>query len=273
MTEKRAKQTAYSEQQALMLDEASRRHKAAKIASVLEHFLGRDSLSGLRLLDIGCSGGIVASELHKRGATVIGADIDVPGLVKAQASYGDQVSFVCTDGEQLPFADGSIDVVVLNHVYEHVVDHRLLAAEVARVLAPQGVAYLGLGNRLGIMEPHYRLPFLSWLPRPLAHRYVRASGRAGSYHERFLTRRGLRRLFGHLDLWDYTLPVLASPQVFAAADVVPGPVRRSPAWLLSSLVPLIPTYVWVGTHGGRVPLGPPVAVPPRHLPRRRPASG
>jgi len=268
MTEKRAKQVAYSEQQALMLDETSRRQKAGKIASVLEHFLGRDSLSGLRLLDVGCSGGIVASELHKRGATVIGADIDVPGLAKAQARYGDQVSFLCTDGERLPIADASVDVVVVNHIYEHVVDHRQLAAEVRRVLAPRGVAYLGLGNRLGVMEPHYRLPFLSWLPRPLAHRYVRALGRADRYHERFLTRPNLRRLFGDLDVWDYTLAVLASPQRFAAGDVVPGPAGRLPAWLLSALLPLVPTYIWVGTRAGLAPQGPPVPVPPRHLPRR-----
>jgi SAM-dependent methyltransferase len=267
MSEKRAKQVAYSEQQALMLDETSRRRKAAKIASVLEHFLARDSLRGLRLLDIGCSGGIVANELHERGAMVIGADIDVPGLAGAQARYGDRVSFLCTDGERLPLATGTVDVVVLNHIYEHVVDPEVLAAEVARVLAPNGVAYLGLGNRLGVMEPHYRLPFLSWLPRPLAHRYVRAFGRAGRYHERFRTRRGLRRLFGALDIWDYTLPVLADPHRFGAREEVPGMVSRSPAAVLAAMVPLIPTYIWIGTHGKLVPLGPPAAIPPRHLPR------
>jgi SAM-dependent methyltransferase len=268
MGEKRDRQVAYSEQQALMLDETSRRRKAGKVASVLEHFLARDSLKGLRLLDIGCSGGIVASELHERGATVIGADIDVPGLAKAQARYGARVGFLCADAEQLPVATGTVDIVVLNHIYEHVVDPEALAAEVARVLAPRGVAYLGLGNRLGVIEPHYRLPFLSWLPRALAHRYVRASGRADSYHERFLTRPGLRRLFGALDIWDYTLPVLADPQRFGADDVVPGLVSRLPAGGLHAMVPLIPTYVWIGTHGGLVPLGPPVAIPPSHLPRR-----
>jgi SAM-dependent methyltransferase len=270
MSEKRDKQVAYSEQQALMLDETSRRRKAGKIASVLEHFLARDSLSGLRLLDIGCSGGIVASELSKRGATVIGVDIDVPGLTKAHARYGDSISFLCSDAEQLPIATGTVDVVVLNHIYEHVVNPGALAAEVARVLAPKGIAYLGLGNRLGVMEPHYRLPFLSWLPRPLAHRYVRALGRAGSYHERFLTRRGLRHLFGALDIWDYTLPVLANPQQFGAGDVVPRPVSRSPAVVLSAMVPLIPTYIWIGTCGELVPLGTRLAIAPRHLPRRSP---
>ena len=267
MNEKREKQLAYSERQALMLDESSRRAKAGKIASVLEHFLGRISLSGLTLLDIGCSGGIVANELHKRGASVIGVDIDIPGLTRARARYGDTVSFLCTDGERLPVASGSVDVVVLNHIYEHVVDPWTLAAEVARVLAPHGAAYLGLGNRLGVIEPHYRLPFLSWLPRPLAHRYVRASGRADSYYERFLTRPSLRRLFGALDVWDYTLPVLAEPKRFGASDAVPGPVSRLPAAALRAMVPLVPIYIWIGTRGGLEPLGSPVAIPPVHLPR------
>lgn len=268
----RERQLAYSQRQALMLDEQSRRIKAGKIASVVEHFLGRDSLDGLRLLDVGCSGGIIANELRQRGAAVIGVDIDVPGLAKARARYGEEISFIRTVGERLPFADGSMDVVVLNHVYEHAVDPWLLAAEVARVLAPTGVAYLGLGNRLAVIEPHCKLPFLSWLPRPLAHRYVRAFGRADSYYERFLTRPNLRRLFGALDVWEYTLPVLVEPARFGADDVVPGVASRLPVPLLRALLPLIPTYVWVGTHGGLEPQGPPLAAPPLHLPRRAPGT-
>ena len=66
--------------------------------------------------------------------------------------------------------------MVLNHIYEHVVDPDAVLREIRRVLAPDGVVYLGLANRLGVVEPHYRLPFLSWLPHgPLADRYVRAS--------------------------------------------------------------------------------------------------
>jgi 2-polyprenyl-3-methyl-5-hydroxy-6-metoxy-1,4-benzoquinol methylase len=92
----------------------------------------------MRLLDIGCSCGIVDSELHERGTTVIGAEIDVPGLAKAQARYGDRVGFLCADAEQLPVATWTVDVVVLNHIYEHVVDPETLATEVARVWRPGG---------------------------------------------------------------------------------------------------------------------------------------
>src|SRR5262245_37166561 len=97
MAQPRARQDAYSDQQALMLDTASRVQKAAKMIAVIEHFLGRDDFAGLRVLDVGCSGGIVASEFAARDAQVFGIDIDVPGVTKAAANYGDRVDFALGD--------------------------------------------------------------------------------------------------------------------------------------------------------------------------------
>lgn len=254
--ETRQPQLAYSDGQALMLDEGSRRSKAAKMAAVIQHFLGRASLDGLTVLDVGCSGGIVADELHQRGAQVVGLDIDVPGLAKAHDRFAASASFLCADSQRMPLADASVDVIVCNHVYEHVVDPVQVFAELRRVVKPDGMLYLGLGNRLGIVEPHYRLPFLSWLPRPLAHAYVRASGRADHYHEALTTRRGLRRLCRGLHLWDYTYAVLTDPVTFAAGDVVPGWVSKVPASVLKATRPLVPTYLWVATVRPVTPKGP-----------------
>jgi SAM-dependent methyltransferase len=238
-----------------MLDETSRRPKAAKIASVVQQFLGVPTLEGRTVVDVGCSGGIIASELHSRGARVVGIDIDVPGLAKAQAEYGGKVGFLCGDSERMPFADGSVDVLVCNHVYEHVVDPERLFAELRRVVRPSGVIYLGLGNRLGVIEPHYRLPFLSWLPRSLAHRYVRATGRADHYHEAFKTRLGLKKLCAGLCVWDYTYAVLGDPTRFAASAVVPELATRIPQRVLRLALPLLPTYIWVATPRPSHPAG------------------
>ncbi len=262
----RQRQLAYSEGQALMLDEQSRRRKARKMAAVVGHFLGRDDLSGLVVLDVGCSGGIVADELSRLGARVVGVDIDEPGIGKAVQAYGDHIAFALADSEQLPLADGSVDVVICNHVYEHVVDPHRLVAELRRIVRPEtGVLYLGLGNRLGVMEPHYRLPFLSYLPPRLADRYVRAFGRADHYHERFRTRPGLRKLFAGLHVWDYTCTVMAEPGVFGAEAEVPAAVAKLPAALLRALLPVIETYLWVATVTPVVPAGPPTAVPPSRV--------
>jgi len=263
VTEERSAQLAYSDLQGLMLDDESRRRKARKMASIVQHFLGVEDLRGLRVVDVGCSGGIVADELHAAGAEVIGLDIDRPGLTKAQGSFGRDVAFVAADSQRVPLRSGSAHVVICNHVYEHVVDAEALFGELRRIVRPGGVLYLGLGNRLGVVEPHYRLPFLSWLPRRLAHRYVRATGRADHYHEAFRTRRGLQQLCAGLHVWDYTWAVVADPQRFAAGDTVPAWFRSVPDIVLRAASPLVPTYLWVATTTPRSPKGPMLDVPPR----------
>lgn len=265
MTDDRRPQLAYSQSQALMLDDASRRQKARKMAAIVQHFLGREDLAGLTVVDVGCSGGIVLDELRQAGATTIGTDIDEPGLLGAQARFGGSSRFVLADSQAAPLATASADVVICNHVYEHVVDPWELFAELRRIVRPTGVLYLGLGNRLGVMEPHYRLPFLSWLPRRLAHSYVRAAGRADHYHEAFMTRGGLRRLCRGLDVWDYTDAVLAAPERFAAGDSVPRWLARLPPLVRRAARPLIPTYLWLASPRPARPAGPELPVSPEHV--------
>jgi SAM-dependent methyltransferase len=248
-----------------MLDEASRRKKAGKIISVVKHFLGGKNLSGLIAVDVGCSTGFIAHELYKQGATVTGIDIDVPGIQRARSRFGQEgLTFLEYSGRTLPFTDASVDVLVYNHVYEHTVDPDKVMSEIRRVLAPHGIVYLGLGNRFGVVEPHYRLPFLSWVPRPLADRYVVAAGRADHYYERFKSRRGLRRMCAGLTVWDYTYSVLAEPSRFDGDDIVRGPLAKIPnaVWIVGT--PIIPTFVWIGCHSG-TPKGPALRVPPKKI--------
>ena len=282
----RERQLAYSELEPRSLDEFTRRRKARKLIAVLAHFLGRQeagprALAGLRVLDIGCSAGFICDELAAVGAEVTGVDIDAAGLRRARSRFARRARFVQGDGLALPLADATVDVVVLNHIYEHVVDADALIGEVRRVLTPDGVAYLGLGNRLGIMEPHHRLPLLSWLPPGLADRYLRATGRGEHYYERYRTRPGLCRMLRRAGLrgWDYTIPVLLTPEAFhAEADLAPAGAparllraatvsRRLPAPVRARLaraaLPVVPTYLWVATPGPRRPAGHALAAAPR----------
>ena len=254
--EERKPQLAYSALQDLTHDEEKRRRKAAKIVSVLRHFLGRDDLSGLLAVDIGSSTGYTADTLRDTGCSVIGVDIDVPGLQHASSRFGDRIDFMCADGSALPFADQSVDIVVFNHIYEHVVDPDAILAEIRRVLRYDGVVYFGFANRLGVVEPHYRLPFLSWVPRRVADRYVSLFNRADEYYEQFRTRPGLKKMCAGLQLWDYTYTVLANPVEFEATDMVPRRLEKLPPLAWHSLAPIMPTFLWVGTPGHRVPAGP-----------------
>lgn len=258
----RQPQLAYSQLQTEMQNEDGRRQKAKKIVLVSEHFLGSDDLAGVRALDIGCSTGFVSDELSLAGADVTGIDIDEPGLAKATARFGDRISFVKAAGDDIPFPDDSFDLVVLNHIYEHVVDPDAIMSEIRRVLRPDGIVYMGLVNKFGLIEPHYNLPFLSWVPKSLAHRYIRATGRADTYYETFKTRSGLLRMCQGLTVWDYTYTVLTDSKRFNAQDVVPGPLASLPGAAWKLITPVIPTFVWVGTPGTRRPAGPLTTVEP-----------
>lgn len=261
----REEQLAYSESMAKMLDERARRQKAAKIVAVVRHALGVGSLDGLSAVDVGCSAGFIADELALAGARTSGVDIDEPGLEKARARFGERVDFRLARGEDLPFDDGSVDVVVLNHIYEHVVDPEAVVADIHRVLRPGGLLYLGVGHRWQVLEPHHRLPFLSWLPQRAADRYMRLTGKGDSYYEHYYSPAGLRRLFAAYDVWDYTLPVLADPAAFSAGDNVPAWSAKVPERVLAAGLPLVPTYVWAAFKGASRPAGPALRVAPRHV--------
>jgi ubiquinone/menaquinone biosynthesis C-methylase UbiE len=265
MPSERRQQLQYSELMEKMLDEEHRRAKARKLLGVLRHFLGRSHLDGLRVADVGCSAGFIADELADAGGLTVGIDIDEPGLAKASHRFGDRVLFVLGDGERLPVADRSLDVIVFNHIYEHVVEPDAVFTELHRVLADNGALYLGLANRLGILEPHHRLPFLSYLPTPLADLYVRLSGRGDKYYERLRTRPTLRGLARGFTVWDYTLSVIREPQLFASEEVIPGPLRSMPTAALKTLMPVIPTYIWVATKDGASPAGGPLRANPEQV--------
>jgi SAM-dependent methyltransferase len=265
MATERKPQLAYSELMDKMLVEDVRRQKAHKLIAVITHFLGRDDLDGLRAIDVGCSAGFIADELSQAGARTLGVDIDVPGVQKASARFGDRTDFLCADGSRLPLPDRSIDVAVLNHIYEHVVDPDAVMADLHRVLADDGVLYLGVANRLGVVEPHYRLPFLSYLGQDSADRYMRATGKGEHYYEQLKTRPALRRMARHFAVWEYTLPVILDPARFHSGDAVHPLIRHVPEAALRGALPLIPTYLWIATKSDATPQGPPLRGGPTRL--------
>lgn len=263
----RKPQLAYSQLQYKTHDERKRRRKAAKIVTVLQHFLGREDLSGLTAIDIGCSTGYTVDTMRLTGMSVIGLDIDGPGLVHASSLFGEHAAFLCADGSKLPFADRSIDVVVFNHIYEHVVDPDSVLSEIRRVLREDGVAYFGFGNKRVLIEPHHRLPLLSWLPKAAADRYVSAFHRADDYYEQFRTKQDLIAMCADLRLWDYTYTVLSAPEEFQATDMVPARLRGTPPAVWRALDPIMPTFIWIGTPGNRRPAGAQTRQPPSPLTR------
>jgi SAM-dependent methyltransferase len=90
-----------------------------------------------RVLDIGCAGGHVREWLEK--CEYVGLDYPVT----AQSMYGTRPD-IFADGAALPFADESMDTVLLLEVLEHVGDDRAVLHEIARVLKPGGILLLSV---------------------------------------------------------------------------------------------------------------------------------
>jgi SAM-dependent methyltransferase len=161
-----------------VLDPASRRMKALKI----ERLLQLDRRPGpLRLLEVGTGSGGIAHYFGTHPSARF--EVDAVDVVDNRL-VTEGFRYVTVSDTQLPFADESFDVVLSNHVIEHVGDHAAQMRhlrELRRVMAPHGTGYLAVPNRWMLVEPHYRLPFLSWLPTRWRSPYLRAAGKGAHY--------------------------------------------------------------------------------------------
>jgi 2-polyprenyl-3-methyl-5-hydroxy-6-metoxy-1,4-benzoquinol methylase len=223
-----------------------REKKAEKVLAILRDAIG--PLEGLRLLDVGCSTGFMTRCYARHFGSAVGTDIDLPALRHAKdEATGSTLDWLLMDSQNLAFRNETFDVVTCTHIYEHVPDAEKLMAEIYRVLKPGGVCFFSAGNRFSLIEPHYRLPLLSVVPKAVAHVYLRVLGRGRYYYEKHLTLAGLRRLVGDFEIIDYTIAAVRSPERFRADDVIkPGGLKRLIALaLLRFAYALCPTYLWV----------------------------
>jgi arsenite methyltransferase len=100
---------------------------------------------GERVLDLGSGAGtdsLIAAQMVAPTGRVTGIDMTPAMLSKARAAAtqmgATNVEFVESEAEQLPFADGSFDVVVSNGVIDLIPDKDAVFAELFRVLVPGG---------------------------------------------------------------------------------------------------------------------------------------
>ncbi len=211
----RAYQHNYSSIKPSVFDSEARQKKALTLVRVCQDFLQRESLDDLCLLDVGSSSGIIDNYLADHFQNVAGIDIDKPAVSFANDNFKKpNLSFKIGDAMALEQPDNSVDVVVCSHVYEHVPDASRMFDEIYRVLRPGGFCYFSGNNRVMLMEPHYKLPLLSVLPRPLAHLYMRACGRGRFYHEKHLGYWSLKSLCDKFLLVDYSPQVISQPDKF-----------------------------------------------------------
>ena len=98
---------------------------------------------GRRVLDVGSGEGYGAAWLASKARSVLGIDIAQDAIDHATSTYAkDQLHFRVGDAMRLDAADGSVDLVVCFETIEHVSDPGRAVEEIARVLAPGGLALI-----------------------------------------------------------------------------------------------------------------------------------
>lgn len=231
------------------LDRESRRAKAAKIAALIEQ---RRPIDGAELLEIGTGAGIITSLLAER----VGDDgsvwsVDIADLRTVTQGY----QFRLVDGVELPFGDDSFDIVVSNHTIEHVGGpnaQRVHLQEIARVLRSDGVGYLASPTRWALVEPHFKVPLLSWLPAGVRTPALRLTRRGSVYDISPRTRRELLELIDDAGLRATEVTIEA---LRVSARVEPGLATNLasslPAALLDTTRPAIPTMIFLLGHDSR----------------------
>ena len=130
-----------------------------------------DCLNGLRILDIGCGGGILSEPLARLGADMVGADPSADNIAAARAhaeETGVTVDYRCSTAEELAAKKERFDVVLAMEVVEHVTDVGLFVKTCAGMVKPGGLMIAATLNRtlksfaLAIVGAEY---VLRWLPR------------------------------------------------------------------------------------------------------------
>lgn len=199
------------------------------------------------LLEIGTGAGGIAHYF----STHAELSFDVMAIdVIDQRQVREGYCFRLVPDTKIPFHDKEFDVVISNHVIEHVGDssaqlHHL--SEMRRVLKDKGLGYLAAPNRWMLIEPHYRLLFLSWLPRILQNSYLQMFGKGQVYDCNPPTLNSLEKMLTDVGFKFENLGVKALQEMVDLEKDIDWMIRSFnvlPDMFLRMLAPLNPTLIY-----------------------------
>ena len=240
-------QLGFSENTDEMFDVSARQRKAKTMIAVLKKH-SKQEIKSLSLLNIGGSAGIIDEYLSRYFGRVVGIDIDQNAIEYAKNNFKkDNLSFEIGDAMNLHYPKDTFDITVCSQVYEHVPDAKIMISEIYRVLKPGGLCYFAAGNRLMINEPHYNLPLLSIIPRPLAHLYLKICRKGSHYYEKHFSYWGLKNLVSNFEIHDYTKSIITSPEKYATEYMMqPGSKKHKLAcFIVNYAIWATPGFIWV----------------------------
>ncbi|MCX6137329.1 MAG: class I SAM-dependent methyltransferase [Ignavibacteriales bacterium] len=231
-----------------------------------------------RVLEIGCGYGGTALAFARRGCSVTATDADPRRINSVQSLCGEdteaaaRIQTMIVMGEELPFADNSFDIVVLQGVLEHTQLPQQVLKEASRVLDPGGWTFLTIPNRFSFFnlaaDPHWGLPLIGIFNRSIVSFIITKLLRREKWRPDFaalISLTGMRRMMKRANLRTVFLNKEAAQEMFRDPRTVTwtaaerrtvrllahlrldGPIVRwtSNRWSMSSFF-LIPTWYMAG---------------------------
>lgn len=153
-----------------MLHQISPMRVAYVCEQIKDHLDEGKDLTGLRVLDVGCGGGLMAEALAKKGAIVTGIDASAQTIEVAKAhaqTSGLSIDYRVETAEGLAKSGEVFDVVMAFEIVEHVANLKLFMQSLGRLVRPGGLVLASTMNRtkrsflLGIVMAEY---VLRWVP-------------------------------------------------------------------------------------------------------------
>ncbi|AFX98335.1 3-demethylubiquinone-9 3-O-methyltransferase [Candidatus Endolissoclinum faulkneri L2] len=108
------------------------------------------ALAGLKVLDVGCGGGLLSEPMARLGAKVIGIDADSAGIAIAidhALKMGLNIDYRIAAPEDLVDKDDNFDAIIASEVIEHVNEKSLFLNALASLLQPGGILIITTINR------------------------------------------------------------------------------------------------------------------------------
>lgn len=232
-----------------VLEKSERQRVATQLTLIIKEVLKRNNFNSLKILDVGCSSGVITQFISRYGGHAIGIDVDESAIQNAKINYKDtkNLSFQVASGSNLPFKNTSFDIVVCNQVYSYASNSEKMMKEIYRVLKPDGFCLFTGDNLLRPIEPLYNFPFLRYVPKNSARYILKITGHKQIFIGNYKTYWGLLKLCDNFTIEDYTLKVLKQPKKFKYTKIVKYKrlVNMIPFFILKLLEPFLPSFIFI----------------------------
>lgn len=215
----------------------NRLEKAKKIEAVLKDFLNKE-IRNMKVLDMGPGSGLIGDYFSK-GNEVYCADLEDRRKDK------ELTKFLKVKNVGIDIEDCSFDIVISNHVIEHIENQEEHLQEIKRVLKKNFICYIATPNKYFPVEPHYKIPLIHYFPNSI---FVGILKILRKYSEPLYLLGYLEmiRIFSSdFEITEYTHKVLKEPKKYGLTNSFAKISKKIPLNILKRLNFSIPTNIFI----------------------------